>query len=60
MREWGRGIAIRFTKVAAHTNVTYNELADQMAKAGLTLGNGVPRIQRIEDMTEYHGANEIK
>lgn len=60
MREWGRGIAICFTKVAAHTNVTYNELADRMAKAGLTLGNGVPEIRRIEDMIEYHGANEIK
>jgi ribonuclease HI len=55
MREWGKQIAIVFTKVAAHTNVTYNELADKMAKRGLTEGNGVPQIRRLEDMEEYHG-----
>lgn len=53
MREWGRGIEIRFTKVAAHTNVRYNELADRMAKTGLTEGKGVPKAARIEDMTEW-------
>lgn len=42
MQEWGKNIAIGFTKVAAHANVTYNELADKMAKTGLTMGNGVP------------------
>lgn len=57
MREWGRSISIRFTKVAAHTNVTYNELADKMAKTGLTMGNGIPRLRRIEDMEEYHGTD---
>lgn len=60
MREWGKSISIRFTKVAAHTNVTYNELADKMAKTGLTLGNGVPKIRRLEDMEEYHGADETE
>jgi len=60
MREWGKSISIRFTKVAAHTNVTYNELADKMAKTGLTMVNGVPKLRRIEDMEEYGGANEIK
>ena len=60
MREWGKSISIQFTKVAAHTNVKYNELADKMAKTGLTMGNGVPRVRRIEDMEEYYGANEIK
>lgn len=53
MRSWGKDIEIRFTKVAAHTNVRYNELADQMAKAGLTKGNGIPKVCRIEDMTEW-------
>ncbi len=53
MREWGRSLELRFTKVAAHTNVRYNELADQMAKRGLTEGDGVPRVGRIEDMTEW-------
>lgn len=53
MREWGRSIEIRFTKVAAHTNVRYNELADRMAKTGLTEGSGVPKVCRIEDMAEW-------
>lgn len=60
MCEWGKDISIRFTKVAAHTNVTYNELADKMAKTGLTMGNGVPKIRRLEDMEEYDGTDEIK
>lgn len=53
MREWGKSIAVTFTKVAAHTNVKYNELADQMAKKGITEGNGVPKVRRIEEMTIY-------
>lgn len=53
MRSWGKDIEIRFTKVAAHTNVRYNELADQMAKTGLMEGDGVPKVCRIEDMTEW-------
>lgn len=55
MREWGKSISMRFTKVAAHTNVTYNELADKMAKIGLTEGNGVPKIRLLKDMEEYSG-----
>lgn len=58
MREWGGRIRLTFTKVPAHSNVYYNELADKMAKTGLTEGNGVPKIRRIEDMEEYHGADE--
>lgn len=57
MREWGKSISMRFTKVAAHTNVVYNELADKMAKTGLTMGNGVPKIRRLEDMEEYDGTD---
>ena len=57
MREWGRSIELRFTKVTAHSNVYYNELADKMAKTGLTCGNGVPKVRRIEDMEEYHGTD---
>lgn len=55
MREWGTKIHISFTKVAAHTNVKYNELADQMAKQGLREGNGVPKVCRLEEMREYDG-----
>lgn len=52
MREWGRSIDICFTKVAAHSNVYYNELADKMAKTGLVQGKGIPRVRRLEDMGE--------
>lgn len=52
MREWGRSIDIRFVKVAAHSNVYYNELADKMAKTGLTRGKGIPKVRRFEDMGE--------
>lgn len=54
MRDWGKNISICFTKVAAHTNVKYNELADKMAKTGLTEGRGVPRVRLLQDMEEYH------
>ena len=60
MREWAKSIEIRFTKVAAHTNICYNELADKMAKTGLRMGNGVPKVRRIEDMEEYHGTDAIE
>lgn len=52
MREWGKNIEIFFTKVAAHSNIYYNELADKMAKTGLTQGNGIPRVRRLEEMKE--------
>ena len=60
MREWGRSIQLRFSKVQAHSNVYYNELADKAAKTGLIQGEGIPRLRRIEDMEEYHGADETK
>lgn len=60
MREWARSIEIRFTKVTAHTNVYYNDLADKMAKTGLRMGNGVPKVRRIEDMEEYHGTDAVE
>lgn len=50
MRGWGKNITFSFQKVAAHTNVYYNELADKMAKAGLREGGGIPRVRRFEDM----------
>ena len=53
MREWGKTIRMIFTKVAAHTNVRFNELADQTAKRGLTEGTGVPRVKKLEERTAY-------
>ena len=58
MREWGKNLNLCFTKVAAHTNVYYNELADKMAKRGLVQGNGVTKVRPLEDMEEYHGTDE--
>lgn len=53
MREWSRSIKLSFTKVMAHTNIKYNELADKMAKKGLTEGNGVPKIKLLDEMEPY-------
>ena len=55
MQEWARSIRIKFTKVAAHTNVKYNELADQTAKRGLTEANGVPKVKRFQEMEQIAG-----
>lgn len=56
MREWQQRIPITFTKVAAHTNVKYNELADQMAKKGLTDGQGIPKVCMLKEMEQYEGS----
>ena len=53
MREWGKSIRIGFHKVAAHTNVKYNELADKMAKHGLTAGQGFPKIRPVTELENY-------
>lgn len=50
MRRWGQTVEILFTKVAAHTNVHYNELADQLAKDGVANSNGIPPICPAEEM----------
>lgn len=50
MRKWGQSIQIRFTKVPAHSNVTYNELADRTAKRGLVETDQIPKVIRIEEM----------
>ena len=52
MREWGKSIKICFTKVTAHANVYYNELADKMAKTGLREGKGIPKLYSL--MEEGH------
>lgn len=50
MRQWRKKIEISFMKVAAHTNVYYNELADQTAKRGLKEAQGVPKVRKLEEM----------
>lgn len=53
MRKWSKDISIVFTKVEAHTNVRFNELADKTAKRGLSEGQGVPKIRMLEEMERY-------
>ena len=55
MRSWGTQIRIVFHKVAAHTNVKYNELADATAKRGLEEGEGVPKIVSLEELEKWSG-----
>lgn len=44
MRNQQKTVKIVFTKVAAHSNNKYNDMADELAKKGLEEGNGVPEI----------------
>lgn len=55
MREWGTQIRISFHKVAAHTNVKYNELADKTAKRGIEEGHGIPKIMMLEELERWQG-----
>lgn len=50
MREWKQSIEIQFTKVAAHSNIYYNEMADQLAKDALEKEDGIPEIMLMKDM----------
>lgn len=56
MQGWGKAIRISFKKVAAHTNVYYNEMADQLAKGALVNGSGVPAVRKKEEMEPIGGA----
>ena len=53
MRRWMENIQMRFTKVAAHTNVYYNELADRLAKDGLLEREEIPEVWRMEEMEPW-------
>ena len=44
MRNQRQAIGLKFTKVTAHSNNKYNDMADELAKKGLEEGNGVPKI----------------
>lgn len=53
MRRWMENIQMRFTKVEAHTNVYYNELADRLAKDGLAERDEIPEVWRMEEMEPW-------
>lgn len=59
MRGWMQRIEITFTKVPAHSNVRFNELADQTAKDGLVEANGIPEFKKLEEMRAY-GTDSIE
>ncbi|MBQ7776388.1 MAG: ribonuclease H family protein [Lachnospiraceae bacterium] len=50
MRGWSTRIEMYFTKVAAHTNVYYNEMADKLAKAALEEKDGIPFVRMADEM----------
>ncbi|MCM1120418.1 MAG: ribonuclease H family protein [bacterium] len=49
MRRWMGSIQMCFTKVEAHTNVYYNELADRLAKDGLEERDEIPEVWLLEE-----------
>ena len=55
MQMWQGRIEMKFTKVAAHSNVYYNEMADKLAKQGLVEKEGVPPIRTVEEMEPWKG-----
>ena len=50
MQRKRKQIHISFQKVKAHSGDYYNEQVDKLAKAALTVGNGIPKIQRLEEI----------
>lgn len=59
MRGWLKDIKVIFTKVPAHSSVKYNEVADRTAKKGLTQGEGVPKVKKLEEM-EIYGTDSVE
>ncbi len=57
MRRWMGSIRMRFTKVEAHTNVYYNELADRLAKDGLRERENIPEVWLMKEMEPWAGRN---
>ena len=53
MCKWSQQIQMKFTKVLAHSNVYYNEMADQLAKQALEDKEGVPEFRRKEEMEPW-------
>ncbi|MEH2960307.1 ribonuclease H family protein [Candidatus Merdisoma sp. JLR.KK006] len=49
MQKKRRQIHISFQKVKAHSGDYYNEQVDRLAKAALTEGNGIPKVQKLEE-----------
>lgn len=46
IKKWQSEINILFSKVVAHSNNKYNDMADELAKEALIKGKGIPQIKR--------------
>lgn len=53
MRSWQRQIAMEFTKVPAHSNVFFNELADELAKDAVANKDGIPEVHLKEETRQW-------
>ena len=58
MRGWSTKVQLTFTKVTAHANVYYNEMADRLAKAALVEKEGIPTVRTIEEMEALRDKTE--
>lgn len=57
---WGKKIDIIFTKVAAHTNIYFNDMADQLAKEALLQPEGIPEIRMADEMESVESIYEME
>lgn len=57
MRKWSANVEIGFTKVTAHNNVYFNEMADRLAKEAVPGNKGIPAVRVIKDMEPWNGTD---
>ena len=53
MRRWQEQIKVEFTKVPAHSQVFFNELADELAKDGVANKDGIPEVRLKEETRQW-------
>ena len=53
MRKWQGQIIQEFTKVPAHSNVFFNELADELAKDAVANKDGIPEVHLKEETRQW-------
>ncbi len=53
MRKWQGQIAMEFTKVPAHSNVFFNELADELAKDAVANKDGIDEVRLKEETRQW-------
>lgn len=53
MRKWQSQIVQEFTKVPAHSNVFFNEMADELAKDAVVNKEGIPKVRLKEETKQW-------